>query len=629
MQAGNRPIGAAVPQSPRIARIVLIFNSLIRNEILVAARTEGNAKLTIQQRQLGSFVNRDGILVDPDLPHQWAYNDGDATESAILASVLAAKDLSCLSIDLQQRVTDWASEYHFSPRRSNLLRPLESLLKGDILEIGAGCGAITRFLGECGGRVLAVEGSMRRATIARARTRDLGNVEVACGNALEIDFGRKFDVVTLIGVLEYARVFNRGSDPINATLRLARSLLKDDGVLILAIENQLGLKYFAGAAEDHTGEEFFGINDKYTDQSVVTFGQVELQSLIAEAGYGGSSWYYPFPDYKLPTCVLAEAATEPATALRLADLYAGTDLSDPQRPTRQYFAPDRAWPVIARNGLLGDLANSFLVVCHAGAAPPVSEPRDLAWHYSTERHPAFTKQALFRRAPDDGIRVERAPLTTAARPNVPIALHLADEEFVAGQLWSSRLGEIVNQPGWTAAQIADWLRTWQDALLAVSGRSATEPVPGRFFDALPFNLIIGPSGTARFIDLEWQHDDDLPLAYLAYRGLIGSLWRISSCERPQERRHRAIGRLIRDVLELVGHQASAGDLVRWRRQDLMLRQAIRFGRVEPARASGAAKLLALALPVRQHRTKPLRKRIERRLRNSLRRLKGQPRSAPV
>ena len=52
------------------------------------------------------------------------------------------------------------------------------MIGGDVLEIGAGCGAITRYLGECGGNILALEGTPRRAAIASARTRGLDNVTV-------------------------------------------------------------------------------------------------------------------------------------------------------------------------------------------------------------------------------------------------------------------------------------------------------------------------------------------------------------------------------------------------------------------------------------------------------------------
>lgn len=80
----------------------------------------------------------------------------------------------------------------------------------------------------------------------------------------------RFDVVTLIGVLEYARKYfsvEPGNDPVKATLEKARRMLKPGGVFLLAIENQLGLKYFAGRPEDHNGVPMYGIEDLYGDSS--------------------------------------------------------------------------------------------------------------------------------------------------------------------------------------------------------------------------------------------------------------------------------------------------------------------------------------------------------------------------
>ena len=108
-----------------------------------------------------------------------AYSDGDEVEQRIGNIIGQATDISVLSTELSQKFTDWASLYHLSSSRANILRPMESILKGaDVLEIGAGCGAITRYLGEIGANVVALEGSLRRAAIARSRTRDLDNVEV-------------------------------------------------------------------------------------------------------------------------------------------------------------------------------------------------------------------------------------------------------------------------------------------------------------------------------------------------------------------------------------------------------------------------------------------------------------------
>ena len=179
-----------------------------------------------------------------------AYSDGDEVEQRIAHIVKTATDLSVLSSELRNHCTDWPSRYHLSGVRANILRPFESNLHGDILEIGAGCGAITRYLGECGGNVLALEGSPRRAAIARSRTRDLSNVTVVADQFSQFQIDQKFDVITLIGVLEYANLFGTDDNPALAMLVQIRSLLKPNGQLMIAIENQLGLKYFAGAPEE-------------------------------------------------------------------------------------------------------------------------------------------------------------------------------------------------------------------------------------------------------------------------------------------------------------------------------------------------------------------------------------------
>ena len=176
-------------------------------------------------------------------------------------------------------MVDWPSEYHLSADRANLLRPFEEALRGsEILEMGCGCGAITRYLGETAEFVIGVEGSRRRAEIAAERCRDLSNVAVVNEQLQSIPIHHKFDVVTLIGVLEYSRLYINDTDPIGHVLAKALSYLKDDGFLILAIENQVGLKYFAGAPEDHGMGVMAGINDTYADKTPVTFGRWELEA---------------------------------------------------------------------------------------------------------------------------------------------------------------------------------------------------------------------------------------------------------------------------------------------------------------------------------------------------------------
>src|ERR1700755_1811986 len=74
-----------------------------------------------------------------DAVHDWAYSDGEAVEENLYRLVAQCSDRSVLSAELADKITDWPTRYYFSSRRANLLRPLEETLRGDVLEVGAGC----------------------------------------------------------------------------------------------------------------------------------------------------------------------------------------------------------------------------------------------------------------------------------------------------------------------------------------------------------------------------------------------------------------------------------------------------------------------------------------------------------
>ncbi len=530
-----------------------------------------------------------GVLFPHASGPTFTYSDGDEVEERLARIVGTTSDLSVMSVELSGRITDWPSLYHLSPRRANLLRPIESLIRGKVLEVGAGCGVITRFLGELGAEVVALEPSRRRAAIAASRCRDLPNVYVVCDRLESVDLGSGFDAVTLIGVLEYARLYSGGANPVQGMLERARSLLGPGGHLIVAIENQLGLKYFGGYAEDHLDALMYGINDLYEDSSVVTFGRSELEHHLVSAGFATVDVHVPLPDYKLPTTIVMQAGTgEPVLTECLASLAAASPIADGQRPVFPLFSIERAWRVVCRNGLLPELANSFLMVASPVRRHSAADDEEtlLAVHCGGWRRPEFSKITEIRRRAD-GIHVTRRllrPEFGGRVPGVPLALRLVEEPFRRGGLWSEGLTNIVNRQGWTVEPVVAWARVWLDCLAQEAGMPVAGSdgrIPGRCFDATPFNLIRGPAGEFHFVDLEWELEAPLDLGWVLFRSLYGSFAGLSSVAEPDPSVSRRIVDLVAKVADGLGLPLDATAVARYSDAEVQLQRWVAASKDRP------------------------------------------------
>ncbi|MBX8512312.1 glycosyltransferase [Pseudomonas cichorii] len=457
-----------------------------------------------------------------------AYSDGDESEERLAQIIRDAVDLSVLSGELSRHCTDWPSLYHLGRARGNILRPFSHLLSGRVLEIGAGCGAISRYLGESGASVLSLEGSLRRATIAASRTRDLDNVTVVAERFDQFNPPHGFDVVTLIGVLEYASMFSQQSDAALNMLKRVKDLLEPDGVLLLAIENQLGLKYFAGAPEDHLNSPMYGIEGRYNDHDPETFGRKSLMALLEEAGFSRSQFLFPMPDYKLPNSIVTQRGFE-SGSFDAAALAWQNARKDPQLPGAPLFNLERAWPVIVSNGLGMELANSFLVAASSSTSSVVP-PDMLAGHYNVSRKPGYCKQTLFIET-DDGIEVRHEPLRAETVIDEEGAYrHVLShvDRYRRGQALSQQFLNIASAPDWTLKDFGAFISRYLKALetlLEEQGHAASlntldERLPGLFIDAVPHNILLDAENHPALIDIEWDVQEGVLLGHLLIRALL-------------------------------------------------------------------------------------------------------------
>lgn len=201
----------------------------------------------------------------------------------------------------------WPILYHLSPVRQNIIEWYPFKATDSILEIGSGCGAITGALCRNAKNVVCNDLSKKRSEINAYRNKSYNNLEIVVGNFNDIKLNKKFNYVTLIGVLEYANYYTNSETPFITFLQNVSKYLEPKGKLLIAIENKFGLKYWNGANEDHTGVIFDGIEGyKNTNSKVRTFSKKELSQMMAKAGFNNINFYYPFPDYKFPNQIFSD-----------------------------------------------------------------------------------------------------------------------------------------------------------------------------------------------------------------------------------------------------------------------------------------------------------------------------------
>ena len=457
-----------------------------------------------------------------------AYSDGEEVEQVLLQIVTEAEDLSSSSDELQSHCTDWVTSYHLSKQRANLLRPFEEQLSGSILEVGAGCGAISRYLGEVAESVVAVEGSIRRAQILKQRTRDLDNVQVIADNFETFDLNQHFDVVVVVGVLEYADMFLRSDNPFVDFLKKLRKLVTDDGFMLLAIENKLGLKYFAGANEDHLGAPMIGIEGRYQDGGPRTFSRKELQVKMLEARFSSQFFHSPVPDYKLPVGVITERGILDED-FSSAALSGEASVLDLQLPLDSHFNPLLAWHEIGRTPLEIDVSNSFLVEARPLKVKESITAGLLAEHYGSVRRRPFQKTKRFTRK-DGTVSVVSFPTfpTDSLENFVGFAQNFAPEKYLSGRTMRLDIVKRLVSAQSPAEVLLTWIAEWLEILASHAyscgfGWPATiRPgaiVDGRLLDAIPRNVVVTADGPI-FFDQEWTKSENLSIEQLVFRSIL-------------------------------------------------------------------------------------------------------------
>lgn len=451
-----------------------------------------------------------------------------------------------------KKFASWAHEYHLSPVRENLLKWYPFNPDGSVLEVGAGCGALTGLLCSKLKKVTALEPSYKRVLVTAQRHSNNSNLEVVVGGVQDFDCEERFDYITVIGVLEYAGMFYGGKNPHTSFLTKLRGMLNPNGELILAIENKIGLKYLCGAPEDHTGRIFDSIYNYPYSINVRTFSKKELTDLFHAAGYRSLDWYYPLPDYKMPQEVLSEEIS-PSDLDSIWNLFPARAVGNPRK---EILSEKGLGKTIARAGLFGEFANSFLVVARTEqieenfkclrfvGANQVRKP-----HYQTyiEICQKNQEKIVIRKAETSKARAFIQEI--AKREVLANSLLAGKAEVVTGRLDGSclyypyidlpSLDDLIAQaiengdPSFGKSLIEDYRHFLYSlpietcipdkfmrefAIKPGIGNKPVNCLQKALLDCIPRNIKVSKEKWY-IIDNEWTYDFPLPIDYLIFRGI--------------------------------------------------------------------------------------------------------------
>ncbi len=345
-------------------------------------------------------------------------------------------------------------------------------------------------------------------------------------------------------------------------IRSLKSLLTQDGVLFLAMENKLGLKYFAGCQEEQNGDYFTGIEDYVGLSDIRPLSKRELTDTLETISDISYKFYYPYPDYKYPTMIFSDDCLPTAGELN-------RNLRNIDRDRYILFDECKVYDSLIKAGLFPEFSNSYLIKITSSDCSSASD--NLA-HTKYLGELIYTKYSTDR-CLDFAIRTDRIKDDDGSELIVKHALYKEGRKHLQHMVnmykaLSQRYGDKMTITGshiddgrlyndfakgvpltdtfikLIKNEDSDALKAEIKRFIDIISYGANEPftVTDEFInvfgkhdniesfnfssakvndiDMIFDNIIVDDDGTWQLIDYEWTFDFPIPLQFIVYRALF-------------------------------------------------------------------------------------------------------------
>lgn len=234
-----------------------------------------------------------------------------------------------------------------------------------ILDMGCGFGGISMFLSKIT-QVLGLDINRESLRVAHFRKKiaKRHNLLFVRGSATDLPIrSGVFDKVLISGAMEWVPCSKPKEDPESTQLETLMEnvrILKERGMLFLAIENRYYLRYWLGVVDHHSGLRFVPILPRKVANLISfrmkgkpyltrTYSYSELRKLVQIAGLEIMKVYIGIPDYVFPQDIVD-----------LEDKY---EISRKINSIRKRRSRRIIWQIISKIGLMRLFGSNFIVVC--------------------------------------------------------------------------------------------------------------------------------------------------------------------------------------------------------------------------------------------------------------------------
>ena len=325
--------------------------------------------------------------------------------------------------------------YALSEQRELLLEWYDFDPEGELLQIGADYGAMTGLFRTSVAQVTVLDEDANALRTVELRYPGAANIRYENGSLFDLKEERAegFDYVVFAGTLQA---------PYEEQLQAAKALLKPDGVLIVAVPNALGMKYFSGTADEANA-----------------MTKVQLAQLLP-----GGRFYYPMPDYRTPVSIYSDQYLP-----KKGDMTRVTPAYD--YPRYHMMDMGQKFDTACEAGLFDLYANSYLVFWSSSPERLENGEDPIYVKYNKTRKEVFQIKTCICEAKKEGGRrryVEKAALSLAGSAHIDSfrkkeeelmqqhrVLKVASPEYrpdrnsaffpyLEGQTWAEKLGQQIS-----------------------------------------------------------------------------------------------------------------------------------------------------------------------------------------